>query len=344
MIKYGVKEDNNIKIIVSSDDNYKSIFNKDTGFFARWGETTDDDPQFGPPEIADIEVTTICNGPGGVICDCCYKSNTSSGRNTSLVTFKKVFAKLPKTVMQIVFGADADTTSNPELFDIMQHARDNGVIPNITVADVSVECANRLRKVCGAVAVSRYDDADLCYNSVRRLLDAGMTQVNIHQLLSEETFGNALQVRWDYKEDLRLKGLNAIVFLSLKQKGRGKQLTRLEDDKFKFLIENSFKCKVPIGFDSCTYHKFMEVVKDRKDSKRIDMLAEPCESTCFSSYINVDGQFFPCSFTEDEFSWKEGLDVVNCDDFMKDIWNHERTENFRKVLIAGERKCPMFRV
>jgi hypothetical protein len=344
MIKYGVKEDDNIKVIISSDNQYKSIFNKDTGFFARWGETKDDDPQCGPPEIADIEVTTICEGPGGIICDCCYKSNTSKGRNMSLDTFKKLFAKLPKTVTQIAFGADANATSNPELFDIMQHSKDHGVVPNITVADIDTNTAKILASICGAVAVSRYDDRDLCYNSVRNLLDAGMTQVNIHQLLSEETFDNALRVRWDFKEDPCLKGLNAIVFLSLKQKGRGKQLTRLADDKFKFLIENSFKCKVPIGFDSCTYHKFMEVVKNRDDSKHIDMLSEPCESTCFSSYINVDGQFFPCSFTEGEFSWREGLDVVNCNDFMKDIWHHERTENFRKILIDSERRCPMFRV
>ena len=34
----------NIKILRSPDYNF--IFNKDTGFFARWGKTIDDDPQY----------------------------------------------------------------------------------------------------------------------------------------------------------------------------------------------------------------------------------------------------------------------------------------------------------
>ena len=42
----------------------------DNGMFLRWGYTKDHDPDFSPigPEIADIEVSTICNGPNGTPC------------------------------------------------------------------------------------------------------------------------------------------------------------------------------------------------------------------------------------------------------------------------------------
>jgi len=41
---------------------YNFVFDKRTGLFVRWGESLKDDPEFGLPEIADIEVTTICHG------------------------------------------------------------------------------------------------------------------------------------------------------------------------------------------------------------------------------------------------------------------------------------------
>ena len=154
---------------------YNFVFDKKTGFFARWGKTEKDDPDSGLPEILDIEVTTICNGiPDAkgkkAPCKFCYKSNTSKGENMTFETFKKIFDKLPKTVTQIAFGADAQSTSNPDLFEMMKYARTNGIIPNITVADVSDEVADKLVEVCGAVAVSAYfTNTDICYNSVEKL-------------------------------------------------------------------------------------------------------------------------------------------------------------------------------
>ena len=57
-------ENDELKIVKSKKYNY--FFNKKTGFFARWGETKEDDPIMAPaPEIADIEITTKCNGVNG---------------------------------------------------------------------------------------------------------------------------------------------------------------------------------------------------------------------------------------------------------------------------------------
>jgi len=56
-----IKSNKDKKILVS--DHYNYFFDKKTGYFARWGKTMEDDPQYSPygPEILDIEVTTICD-------------------------------------------------------------------------------------------------------------------------------------------------------------------------------------------------------------------------------------------------------------------------------------------
>jgi len=337
-------ENKKIKILRSPKYNY--TFNKINGMFARWGKTEKEDPnycEFGP-EILDIEVTTICKGPGGKLCPFCYKGNTPNGINMEFKTFKTILDKMPRTLTQIAFGADAQATSNPDLFRMMEYARSREVVPNITVADISDEIADKLVRYCGAVAVSRYADYDICYDSVKKLVDGGLDQVNIHFMLSRETYKDAFKTIDDYADDPRLKGLNAIVFLSLKQKGRGVKYNSITKEEFKKLIDYAFEKKAPIGFDSCSAPKFLNAVKDRPDYERLEMLAEPCESSCFSSYIDAEGKFFPCSFSEGCDGWKDGIDVTTCDTFVKDIWNNIRVKQFRNTLIKGKRSCPLYEV
>ena len=61
-----------IKRVRSPDYNYD--FNTETGMFARWGETLEDDPQWSPqgPEILDVEISTICRGG----CQFCFPAGT----------------------------------------------------------------------------------------------------------------------------------------------------------------------------------------------------------------------------------------------------------------------------
>jgi hypothetical protein len=340
-------ENEKTKVFKSDECNF--IFNKETGFTAVWGKTVDDDPVYCPsgPMIADIEITTACSGPGGTPCNFCYKSNLKNGKNMSLDKFKEVFHKLPNTITQIAFGADADLSSNPDIWKIMDYCRNNDfnfVVPNITVADVSDEVADKLSAVCGAVAVSRYADKNLCYDSVKKLTDRGMTQVNIHMLLSEETYDRAVETIEDIQRDPRLAKLNAIVFLSLKQKGRGIHFNRLSDDKFQFIVDRCFNDKIRFGFDSCTANKFLNSVKGYPNYAQLETMSEPCESTLFSTYIDVDGKYYPCSFCEKVGDWSEGIDVASCEDFVKDIWHHDKTLKFRDMLHNSGRSCPIFNV
>ena len=231
-MSYKIQENSRIKTMTSPEVNY--IFDKVTGFSATWGATKAEDPDWCPygPLIADIEITTQCKGPGGNLCEFCYKANNPNGINMSFDHFKEIFDRIPNTLQQIAFGVDAQCESNPDTFAMMAYCRSNGVIPNVTVADITDETADRLAELCGAVAVSRYADKNLCYNTVKKLTDRGMDQVNIHCMISEETYDNALDTLIDIQNDPRLGKLNAIVFLSLKKKGRGKGHTSLSMDRY----------------------------------------------------------------------------------------------------------------
>ena len=349
-------ENDRFKFFQSPD--YNSAFDKKTGEFLRWGKTeeTEDDPDFCKfgPEILDLEVSEICHGINGKPCPFCYKSNTGNkGRNMSFETFKTIIDKFPKILTQVAFGI-GDLNSNPDLFKMFEYCREIGVIPNLTINgwDLTDESAKRLSELCGAVAVSVYDPKDVCYDAVKKLTDLGMTQINVHCMVSDETYERCLQMIEDKLHDPRLEKLNAIVFLMLKKRGRGIGFTKLSSlEKYKRLVDLAFEKGVAIGFDSCSASSFTRTITERFDFEKICQMVDSCESTLFSSYINVEGKFFSCSFCENQegTEWTDGIDVVNCKDFIKDVWNHPKTIAFRKKLIAskdenGCRRCPVFDV
>lgn len=335
-----IKENNEVKILRSKDYNYN--FNKKTGYFERWGATLEQDPQrsFFGPEIADIEITTICHGPAGKLCSFCYKSNNQNGHNMSFEEFKTIFHKIPKTLTQIAFGADAGGFTNPDLFKMMEYCRNNNyntVVPNITVADISDEVADKLAELAGAVAVSFYKHAgkEVCYNSIKKLTDRGMKQVNIHFPLMKTTAVAIDELIEDTKTDPRLAGLNAIVFLSLKQKGRGETFERLTYHEFQLLVEKCLDKQVPFGFDSCSSAKFMKAIRGKKNEEEMLQCTDPCESTSFSLYISEMGKVYPCSFmegTKNFWEKEDGYDMINdikdSTDFLKRVWNGDRFLEF----------------
>jgi hypothetical protein len=336
---------------VLSSPNYNFIFDKETGEFIRYGATKEDDPSFSiyGPEIVDLEITTICSGPRGKLCSFCYKSNNQYGSNMDYPTFVSVIDKLPKTVTQIAFGADSTCTSNPDIWKMMKYCRESDIVPNITVAEVYDDVADNLAKYCGAVAISRYDDKDICYDSVKKLTDKGMDQINIHIMISEETFEQVKETLHDIivKRDPRLSKLNAIVFLSLKNKGRGEDFTRLSQDHFTEIVDTCLSYGVRFGFDSCSAIKFMNSIKGHENEMEMLEMIEPCESSKFSAYINVDGNYFPCSFIEGTKGWEEGLNVSYCDDFLEDVWNHPRNVEFRNGCLSCLNKgiaCQVYKI
>lgn len=167
-----------------SSPGYNRVFDRETGFFARWGNTKEDNPKMSPvgPEIADIEISTVCNGIGKdmnsrVPCSWCYKSNTGSGTNMTFETYSSILMRLKEIWTDQVALGVGDINGNPDLWRIMEFTRANDVIPNITVNGMGItpEIASRLTGVCGAVAVSHYID-DLCFDAVNQLHQAKLNE------------------------------------------------------------------------------------------------------------------------------------------------------------------------
>jgi len=335
-------EDQYTKILRS--ENYNFIFNKQTGFFVRWGKTKEDDGDInlGLPELVDMEISTSCHGIDKP-CKFCYKSNTPKGDYMSFETFKKIFSKLPPSITQLAAGI-GDIDGNPDMWKIFNYCRENGVIPNVTIngARMTDELFDRLALMMGAVAVSLYDK-DLTYTAVEELTRRGLKQTNIHFLLSEETYDKAIETLNDIKIDDRLKHLNAIVFLSLKTKGNAKNgFTQLGQEKFNNIVKYSLDNNISIGFDSCGSTKFLKSIEGHNNFKQMEMLVEKCEASLYSSYISVSGHYYPCSFCDGVENWEEGIDVLNCEDFLKDVWFNEKTLNFKKKLLNCNRDCPVY--
>ena len=174
--------------------------------------------------------------------------------------------------------------------------------------------------------------------------------INMHFMISEETYDSCLETLKDIKEDERLSDLNAIVLLSLKKKGRGVGFNPLPTDKYNEIVQFCLDNDINFGMDSCGAKKFLDAVKDHPDYDRFKMVCEPCESTNFSQYIDVNGDFYPCSFCEDVEDWGKGISVLSISDFLKDIWYDDRVKKFRDSLNSNcdnchkARECPIYDV
>lgn len=345
--KYVIKDSAWVKHC--SGPNYNFGFYKENGFFARWGRYKKHNPSFSPigPELLDVEITTSCDGINGHPCAFCYKSNTPQGTFMPFKVYKKLFKAVPPSVCQIAFGVDSHCTTNPDCWEIFHYTRSRGVIPNVTVAQIDNETAGELAKVMGAVSVTVHDDKEICYGAVRMLAEHALKtkilkQINVHVMVSMETLPLVYSV---LNDTAHMPQVNSVVLLALKQKGRGEKFHPLPQEHFKMIVKHAFRVGAKIGFDSCNCHKFLDCVKDHPQYENFKLVAEPCESFgLFSAYITVDGIYFPCSFCEGEKGWEQGIDVLKCNDFLKDIWYSKKLNKWRKMSLKNRRKCLMFDV
>ena len=347
--------ENGIKKFRSKDYNYN--FRLEDGYFQRWGKTVEDDPQQSPaPEILDIE-TSINGCPkgkeSGKICNFCYKGNSAgTPEYMSFEKFKKIIDKFPKVngihfLTQMAAGITS-FNANPDLFKIFEYARQQNIIPNLTISGrdtLTDDEITKLVSLIGAAAFSIYkEDKDQCYKLINRFLKAGLKQCNVHYMISQETLSFLYEILNDIKNDSRLTGLNAIVFLGLKPKGRGNTFHILPYEEYDKLVTFCFDNNIRFGFDSCGSPKVEKSVSESKQlnekvKKSILMACERCESNCHSYYINVEGISFPCSFAED---MEKGTNILEVNDFLNDAWNCPVSLNWRERLHGLDRQCPLY--
>lgn len=336
-----IKDTSDHKIVTTPD--YNMYFNKHDGTMLRWGKTYSDDPQLAPmgPEILDLEISV---GDCFDKCSWCYKSNTAgNGKHMNLESLQVILDKVGKQLTQVAFGI-TDANSNLAFPAMLRYCREQGVIPNYTTSGLGMteELFTLSAKICGAVAVSVYPhQKNLAYDTIDRFLSTGVKQTNIHLLYYQENLKFVHEVIQDVSNgDI---SPNTVVLLALKTKGRGINLTSATEEQFNEIVDNAMIGNVPLGFDSCSAPKFEKWAKDNGEEDLL-LYSEPCESALMSSYVNVEGEFFPCSFVEGTEDWEQGLSVLNCDNFLKDIWFHPRVIEWRKVLLNNCRNCPVFEI
>lgn len=346
-----VRDSKSFKILYSK--NYNFLFLKENGFHMRWGKDIDTNPIFSPfgPEIADIEIS-INGCPNN--CKFCYKENTNEiPTNMTLETFRYILNTLPPTLTQIAFGITGVKT-NPDFVDILKLTKRSGIIPNFTLTGIDLDenTVPKLASLVGAVAISVYEqDKHLGYHTVNLFTKAGLQQTNIHLMVSEETIDFVYEVLNDYLYTDHIKSLNAFVFLGVKQKGRAKDhFHPLSTPRFNELIDFCSNKNIPYGFDSCSAAKYIDWVNCRIHNEKLKRSlitkAESCESSLFSTYINVKGETWNCSFCENEPD-VEKVNLLGVKDYLKEVWYSKQVVNFRdKVLkttnTEGTRKCFLY--
>jgi 1-acyl-sn-glycerol-3-phosphate acyltransferase len=245
-------------------------------------------------------------------------------------TFKKIFDVMneSKTMTQIAFGVDAEASEelNPDIWKIFEYTKNNGVTPNVTVADITPYTAEKIVSLCGACAVSAYQsNKNCCYDSIRLLLDEAKKQgkenfaVNIHLMISKETLPFVYEVINDYQTDSRLDGMNAIVFLSLKQKGRGEYFNKVTEDEFKNVIDICFEKNVKFGMDSCSANKFLKAIEGKENLPEGNVLFVANHSNWIDAFIILSIVDRPTAMViAKEANWEKfpilsgWLDMFNC--------------------------------
>lgn len=256
-----------------------------------------------------------------------------------------------KGLVSVAFGVGS-IDSNPDLYDMMRYCREKSVIPNITINGDRMKDSDyeNLANLSGAVSVSYYGDDNICFNAIKRLKETAknnanstLKQCNIHMTYFDGKKEEIYHLFHSYLNKVDgIKDADAIVLLALKQKGRGTKFSPMPYEDFKELVIYALNNNIPLGFDSCSAHRFIEVAKDIGRYDEFKDFVEPCEGCgCMSSYISVDGKYYPCSFAEDV---TQGIDVLKCNDFINDAWNNDITLIEKNKLLDNDRHCPYFEI
>jgi len=176
---YGEK----VNKVVSRKYNY--VFNKETGFSMRWGESKDQDSFWGPlPELADISISNRCNNNGPF----CYRNSTPDGSLMSIEDYEKILEQLP-TTFQVALGG-GEPTLHPEFTDILELAREYDIVPNYTTNgnNLTPEILEASKKHCGAVAVSWYRGA---LTALRKMVEHAI-KTNIPFIVTPDSVSEAI--------------------------------------------------------------------------------------------------------------------------------------------------------
>lgn len=300
---------------------YQLLFNTKTGLELLRGINGNPDPFVTElPTLLDVGIMGHCKNK----CTICYQGDKKEPHMT-LTNFKRIIDETKHHVNQIALGGRGDPNLHPKFKQIVEYARNNGVIPNYTTSGNGLTKRHvEISKMCGAVAVSDYRQP-FTFKAFKMFTDAKI-KTNVHFVLSRASLGDAKKILYGYnpwKESnnsyqklFDINKLNGVVFLLFKPQGRGKNchgliLLNEELKAFAELIAEP-KCKIKVGMDSCLVNHIFKYV----NLPRIQQMSlDTCEAARMSTYITPDMRMVPCSFADHD---KMGISLKNRS--IQDAW------------------------
>lgn len=299
-----------------------------SGVTLRWGRTLAESPLRAPwPELADIAIGNRCSKG----CPFCYRDSQPDGPLMSLDAYEFVLERLRSerwgSVFQVALGG-GEPLEHPDLLGILDATVERGVVPNFTTNGELVDraLAREIAKRAGAVAVSARSLSSFARSAMNALVAAGV-RTNIHFVLSESSLDEACAIL-EGRFDGALAGLNALVFLTYKPKGRaGEGDCLLEGPRLERFIKLAERkpASLRIGFDACFVPPLL------KSSAVEEALVDSCECGFFSVFVDESLRVSPCSFNSGE---EPGFDLRSLS--LEEIWE-EGFAPYRRAVL--ERRC-----
>jgi len=318
-------------------DNYIILFDQKTGLEITSGINGIPDPfELEGPSLADIGIKGNCSNND---CVFCYQGKEQRP-DMLLDDYKRIVDELKPYTNQIALGGKGNPNAHNQFREIIEYTVQNGIVPNYTTSghDLTDEQVE-ISKQCGAVAVSIANLQPYTFKSIKMFQNAGI-KTNLHWVLSRKSMGDIISVLngndiWEGKIDLQK--LNAIVLLSFKKQGRGKELDdwSLNNDDVKRLLPylRNQRNKFKIGADSCLFCKIGKVDTFTKDEK---LYTDTCEASRYSVYIGCDMVMMPCSYGDRDI-YGESLYYHT----IKDVWDNSPIfKHFRTNLKKDPFTCP----
>jgi len=327
-------------------EHYLTLFNPNTGFFARVEDDGYPEPLWSQhgPELLDISITGWCDRN----CTICYRNSSPNRNHMSLADYEKVICQAAAMgVNQVALGG-GNPNQHPDFCEILKLTRNKySIVPSYTnngrglLPDIIKASAN----FCGAVAVSAYSPYEELQSALEILINEGI-KTNVHFVLDARSIETA--IAWLRMPPAFLENVNAIIFLNYKPIGRQKNEGILLRDSqnletFFELVQNA-EFPFRIGFDSCMVSGLVSFTSINSS------FYDACEAARFSMFISENMMMYPCSFME---SISDGIFVL--EDNILDAWqNSSLFRTFREKLLKNNcldcfnRKtclggCPIFK-
>lgn len=140
------------------------------------------------PELVDLKVTDYCSFG----CKFCYQGSTEEGKHADDMFVRHILRSLGKLgTFEVALGG-GETTDYPYFEEIMQVARNEGIIPNFTTKSFEwlkdEERAKRILNLCGAFAfsISGVNDIDKLM-AYKEILGFKHEKVNLHVVMGTVT-------------------------------------------------------------------------------------------------------------------------------------------------------------